>query len=74
MSYIVYAIVVVIIALALAPKPPGQTPPSLSDVEAPTAEQGRPVPKVFGRRIVKSPNIVWYGDLGYKPIKAEGGK
>ena len=74
MPYIIFAIVVVILAAALQPKPPGNKPASLSDVDAPTAEQGRPVPKAFGTIVVQSPNIVWYGDLGYVAIKAEGGK
>lgn len=74
MEYLVYAIIVVILAVALQPKPPVPTPPSLSDIDVPTAEEGRPIPKVFGRYLVKSPNIVWYGDLGYNEVKAEGGK
>lgn len=73
MFYIIFAILVVAIAVALAPKPPGQQPASLSEINVPTAEQGRPIPKVFGTRIVQSPNIVWYGDLGYNAIKKSGG-
>lgn len=74
MAYLIYAVIVVIIAVALVPKPPGQTPPSLSEIDVPTAQQGKPVPKVFGQRIVQSPNIVWYGDLGYNKIESKGGK
>lgn len=74
MEYIIYAIIVIVLAVALQPKPPGVEPPSLSEIDVPTAKQGRPVPKVFGRRIVKSPNIVWYGDLGYNKVKKSGGK
>lgn len=74
MEYAVWAIVVLVLAVALQPKPPGLKPPSLSEIDVPTAKQGRPIPKVFGRRIVKSPNIVWYGDLGYNKVKKSGGK
>lgn len=74
MIYLVYAAIVVVLAFALQPKPPGQTPPSLSEIDVPTASQGKPVPKVFGQRIVQSPNVVWYGDLGYNKIKSSGGK
>jgi hypothetical protein len=74
MAYLVYILIVIIIAVALQPKPPGQKPASLSEIDVPTATQGRAIPKVFGRRIVKSPNIIWYGDLGYKAIKQSGGK
>lgn len=74
MSYLIYALVVIIVAVALQPKPPGQKPASLSEIDVPTAEQGRPIPKVFGTFTVQSPNIVWYGDLGYNKVKKSGGK
>ncbi len=74
MNYIIFAIIVIILAVALQPKPPGVKPPSLSELEVPTAVQGRPVPKVFGTVILQSPNIVWYGDLGYNKVVASGGK
>lgn len=74
MGYLIYAVVVIIVAVALMPKPPGQKPPSLSEIDVPTAQQGKPVAVVFGRRIVMSPNIVWFGALGYNKIKSSGGK
>ncbi len=74
MFYLIFAVIVVIAAVALQPKPPQLAPPELTELNIPTAEQGKPVPKVFGRRIVQSPNIVWYGDLGYNKVKASGGK
>lgn len=74
MEYLIYAIIVVVLAVALAPKTPGQEPASLSEIDVPTAEVGKPIPKVFGRRIVRSPNIVWYGDLGYNKVKKSGSK
>ena len=74
MEYLVYAIIVVVLAVALSPKTPGQKPASLSEIDVPTAEEGKPIAKVFGRRVVQSPNIVWYGDLGYNKVKASGGK
>ncbi|QBQ71189.1 tail assembly structural protein [Shewanella phage S0112] len=74
MPYIIYAIVVIVLAFALRPKPPSPTPPSLNDLDVPTAEQGKPIPVVFGTYVVQSPNIVWYGDLGYNAIKSGGGK
>lgn len=74
MAYVVVAIIVVILAIALAPKPPGQKPPSLGDLDIPTAEQGRAIPKVFGTYVVQSPNIVWYGNLSYNKVTSSGGK
>jgi len=74
MFYLVFAIVVIIAAVVLQPKPPGTKPASLSEIDVPTADQGKPIPKVFGKRIVQSPNIVWYGDLGYNKITQSGSK
>lgn len=69
---IVIYIVALIVAVALVPRPnsDAQKPASLSDFEAPTAEPGRPIPVVFGTVLLKSPNVVWYGDLFYVPIYA----
>ena len=74
MSYLIYALIVIILAVALAPQAPASEPPSLTNIDAPTAKQGRPVPKIFGTRILQSPNIVWYGDVGYNEVLSEGGK
>lgn len=74
MEYLIYAVIVVILAFALQPSPPGSKPPSLSDLKVPTIDQGTPVSKVFGRRIIQSTTIVWYGDLSYNKVRASGGK
>lgn len=67
-------IVSAIISYALAPKPPTPKPASLGDIEAPTAEEGRPIPVVFGEVWCKDPNVLWYGDLGNEPIRKKSGK
>lgn len=67
-------VVAFVVALALGPKTPSPRPSSLSDIDIPTAEPGRPIPVVFGTYLLKSPNIVWYGDLGTSPVKTKGGK
>ena len=74
MWYLVVIVVAALVSVALAPKPPEPKPASLSDVDAPTAEEGRPIPVVFGTVLVKSANVVWYGDLRTTPIKSKGGK
>ena len=77
MEWLIYAAIVVvsaIISVALAPKPPTPKPPELSDVEAPTAEEGKPIPVVFGDVWIKGSNVVWFGDLGTDPIKKDSGK
>jgi hypothetical protein len=73
-GYIVVMIVAAILAVALAPKPQVPKPASLSDFDVPTAEQGRPIPVVFGTITITGPNVIWYGGLRVEPIKSKGGK
>lgn len=72
--YLVVVVIAAVAAYAMAPKPPEPTHPMLKDINAPTAEEGRNIPVVFGTWVIKSPNIVYYGDLGYKAVKSKGGK
>ena len=74
LAYIAVLLISAVVAYALAPKPPKPKPASLADFDIPTAEQGRPIPVIFGTVLVTGPNVIWYGDLGTEPIKAKSGK
>lgn len=67
-------VVAAVVAYALAPKPPAPPPPALDDFQVPTAEEGRPVPVVFGETWITGPNVLWYGDLATDPIRRSGSK
>jgi len=67
-------VVSAVLASALAPKAPQPKSATLSDVDAPTAEEGRPIPVVFGTVWITGPNVIWYGDLRTTPILSEGSK
>ena len=54
-------------------KTPTMQPSSLDQIDFPTAEVGRAIPVVFGTRWLKSPNVVWYGNLKTTPIMSKGG-
>lgn len=69
---IIYYIIVLILSIALAPKPPSPRPASLEDFDLPTAEADRPIPWIFGTVRVTGPNVVWFGDLAVKRIKKSG--
>jgi hypothetical protein len=73
-EYVVVLIVAAIISVALAPKPPKPKPPSLEDIDAPTAEEGRAIPVIFGDVWITGPNVIWYGDLRTTPIVKSGKK
>lgn len=55
----------------------GQPDATAGKLDTPTADEGSPIPVVFGTVLVKQPNVVWYGDAATTPIKASattGGK
>lgn len=72
--YIISFVVSLVVSFAMMPKPQSVPPAGLGDIKAPTAEEGREIPVLFGTRDLKAPNVVWYGDLGTSPIRAKGGK
>lgn len=71
---IVLIVAALIVSHALAPKVQPQPPAALEDFSAPTAEEGRAVPVIFGTVWITGPNVVWYGDLRSTPIMSSGGK
>lgn len=72
--YIAVFIVALVVSYAMTPKPQSQPPAGLGDIKAPTAEEGREIPVLFGTRDLESPNVVWYGDLQTVAIRKKGGK
>jgi hypothetical protein len=56
------------ISYRLTPKPTVVNAEPSTDYQAPTAEEGRPIPVVFGTCWVKGANVVWYGDVETVPI------
>ena len=50
-----------VIAYLFMPKPK-QPSQATKDLEYPTAEAGRPIPRVWGKVTIKSSNILWYGE------------
>lgn len=62
-----------ILGYLLAPKPKKEKPPAATEMDAPTAEAGRPIPVVFGTMLVKSPNFLWWGEKALRQYdKSEG--
>lgn len=58
-----------VISYALRPKPQSVPPAGFGDITAPTAEEGREIPVLFGTRNITGPNIVWYGHLKTRRVK-----
>lgn len=72
-GYLIVMVVVLILGIALAPKPPAPKAAALEDFDFPTAEEGRPIPVVFGDVMIRGSNILWYGNLKMKAIKKRSG-
>lgn len=72
--YVAVFVVALAVSYAMMPKPQSQPPAGLGDIQAPTAEEGREIPVLFGTRDIKGPNVVWYGDLRIVAIRKKGGK
>lgn len=71
--YIAVFIVALVVAYATMPKP-DTNQAQLGEVESPTADEGGSIPVLFGTRVFKQQNVVWYGDVKSVAIKKKGGK
>lgn len=65
-GFLIKLAIMVVLAYVLRPKPVSIRPPKaagIEEFEVPTAEEGRPIQVLFGKKRMKGPNVVWYGDL-----------
>lgn len=75
-AWLVYAYYIVMFALVAygmtrpGPKVPDAT---VQTGEGPTAQEGRPIPVVFGTVFIRDPNFYYFGGLKTKPIKTSSG-
>ncbi len=54
------------------PKPQHAKPAGLEQFDLPTAQEGRPIQVLFGKRYINAPNVVWYGDLKTDQVVTRG--
>lgn len=66
----IFAAVIALVLVATVPKPQSQPPASFDSITAPTAEEGRAIPVLFGTRYLQGPNVVWYGDYRTQEVKS----
>lgn len=65
-NFVIQVAIMIALSLLLAPKPkqPKKLKPiSLEQFDIPTAEEGRPIQVLFGKKYIASPNVVWFGHL-----------
>jgi len=70
--YVIVVVVALALGFLLAPRPNANLSPGT--VESPTAEEGRSIPVLFGSRLIRGPNLVWYGNQLVKPIPSDNVK
>lgn len=68
-EFFVYAIVMVTVSYLLQRKPKISPPQAQEFQEVPTAQEGQSIVVLFGTRDIKSPSVVWYGDVDSEAIK-----
>lgn len=51
------------------PKPRHSPPAGIEQFSVPTADEGRSVQVLFGKKYIAGPNIVWYGNLKSEAIQ-----
>lgn len=72
-NLIVSLVMMVVSAALQASMRPKPETPKPGKLDVPTASEGAPIPVVFGTVLIKSSNVIWYGDAGTQPIVSEGG-
>jgi len=68
-TMLVYVAVMLTVAYLTRPNIPKRKPTGLEQFDVPTAEEGRPIQVLFGKKYVMSSNVVWYGHLKTQKIK-----
>lgn len=73
---LVTALALTALSYALSPRPKTERPQAagLDEFDIPTAEEGRPIPVVFGTVLLTGPNVVWAGDLRVEPVEEQASK
>lgn len=61
----------VVMALTRKSSVPNLLPSEIDNI--PVAQAGKPIPVVFGRRYIRQPNVVWWGDVRVEPITMKTG-
>lgn len=72
-TQIIVWVVTTVIGSLLAPRPPRPKAPAPGNLEVPVAESGKPIPVLFGTRVISQANVVWYGDVKTTEIRQSSG-
>lgn len=51
-----------VVSYLLTPRPKQPPPPAVQDGDDPVAENGKPIPVIFGTLTIKELEVLWFGD------------
>lgn len=79
-NFLMQVFIMTVLSMAIgaltAKKPPKSrfvAPAGIEQFSVPTAEEGRAIQVLFGKRYIAGPNVVWYGDLSSTPYRVRSG-
>lgn len=67
--YLIVMVVLTLIADLTRPVPKSPKRPGIGDFEFPTVDASRKVPVIWGKPLLRGPNLTWWGDLKITKIK-----
>lgn len=62
LAFFVFTLGISYVTRTRLPEPQHATPAGFDEIDFPTATAGREIPQLYGQRILKGPNCVWFGD------------
>lgn len=65
------SVVLNVASILLTPKAKGPRPEAARELTEPTAEAGKPIPVLFGRKLIRELNVLWYGDKSVRTYKVK---
>lgn len=68
---VLIAIAMQVLALVMTPRPKGPKPAEVEQGENPTAEAGKPIPKLWGTARVSETNVIGFWDKSTRQYKVK---
>ena len=66
-------VITTVIGALLTPRPPKPAAATPGNLNVPVAESGKAIPVLFGTRVIRQANVVWYGDVKTTEIRQSSG-
>jgi uncharacterized membrane protein len=71
LAMLLISVAVSVLSYVIMPKPKAAKPAAAREMDAPTAEAGKPVAVLAGRMTINELNVLWHGDKSIKSYDTE---